>query len=242
MREEEYDVMFGLEDSYWWYRGFRKTISNMLSRYCGRTGGLVILDAGCGTGGNRMVLEGYGRVVGIDVSKKALRYYKLRGNADVLNASVKELPFREKTFDVVTSFDVINYFDVGDDHAALSEFHRVLKKGGLLLLNLPAFDFLKSEHDDAVYTKHRYTRGEIKNKLIKAGFEVKKSTYWNTLLLPAIAAIRLTKKRGSTPKSDLKQVYWPINSLLYYILLIESRLVKTLDMPLGLSVFCVARK
>jgi hypothetical protein len=148
---------------------------------------------------------------------------------------------------VVISLDVLYHLDVADDLKALREFYRVISRDGILLLNLPAYDFLKSSHDEVVHTRHRYTLRDVKNKVEGAGFTVERATYRNTLLFPLAMAARLLrkfhlqneKKRGS----DLGPLPGWLNRFLKGVLLFENRLIlRGLNFPFGLSVFCVARK
>src|SRR5262249_11867668 len=155
------------------------------ARLNGRAGGLDILDAGCGTGGNSRHLQRYGRVTGIDVSQHALRFARLRPGLALAHASVERLPFRDDSFDLVLSNDVLCPLHVSDDAHAAVEFARVLRPGGVLYLQLPAFDQLRSHHDAAVYTAHRFTAAETRKLLRSAGLQVRRVTYANALLFPA---------------------------------------------------------
>ena len=70
------------------------------------------------------------------------------------------MPFSENTFTAIVSADVLYHRDV-DDAQALLNFYRCLASGGTLLLNLPAYQWLYSAHDRAVYTVpalHKNTR------------------------------------------------------------------------------------
>ncbi|MBI5650633.1 MAG: class I SAM-dependent methyltransferase, partial [Chloroflexi bacterium] len=55
MRPDEYRVMFEIEDKYWWYRGVRALLRQLLPRYI-HSREARILDAGCGTGANLELL------------------------------------------------------------------------------------------------------------------------------------------------------------------------------------------
>ena len=114
------------------------------------------------------------------------------------------------------------------------------------MLNLPAYQWLMSRHDRAVGTRRRYTTGGLRRDLENAGFTVRKMTYRNMFLFPAIALKRLWDKRSGqdngSEKSDLETVPGAVNSLLRAVLILENRLLARLDFPFGLSVFCVAEK
>ncbi len=104
-------------------------------------------------------------------------------------ASTVQLPYADDTFDAVASLDVL-YIQGVDDAAALRELYRVLRPGGMLLLNLPAWEALRGAHDRAIRTRHRYHRPEVSRLLQEAGYRPEFLSYWNTALLPLVAAMR----------------------------------------------------
>ena len=75
------------------------------------------------------------------------------------------------------------------------EIKRVLSPGGHLLLRLPAYDWLRGRHDEAVHTARRFTVKGIKDLLHSTGFTVLHSSYANTILFP----FALGKARQSMP-------------------------------------------
>ena len=136
---------------------------------------------------------------------------------------------------------------VKNEMIVLEEFYRVLDRHGILLLNLPAYNFLQGRHDKAVHIKHRYIRKELKKKIEKADFKIEKITYRNTMLFPLIVVIRFLEKiflkNQKTIKSDLRPLPKFINKFLTYLLFFENRLIiSSLNLQFGLSLFCVARK
>lgn len=244
MKESEYRSIYSVEDAHWWYKGLREIVfSSLKSAVSGR---VFALDAGCGTGAvlKRLLEEGH-RAVGVDFSPTALAFCAERGLSRLVRGSVSELPFRDESFDAVVSLDVIYHAAVEDDVEALREFRRVLRKGGVLILNLPAFEFLRSPHDLANQTKRRYTKAMLAEKLKSAGFSIERVTYRNAALFPAIATVRLLKKAfaaGDSKDSDLGKVNPVLNSALTCVLSLENVILRRLDMPFGSSVFSVARK
>src|SRR6266536_3633419 len=184
MEREQYDLMFAQEERHWWYVGMRRISTALLERYpplVEQSGGrpLDILDAGCGSGGMTRYLGRFGRVTGVDLAPEALTLAKQRDLAQLARASVSKLPFLDGSFDVVTSFDVLYHLNVDDDQASLAEIHRVLRPGGIALIRLPAFDWIRGAHDEVVHTRHRYTRDELIGKLEDAGFRLEHATYAN---------------------------------------------------------------
>ncbi|MBF0233851.1 MAG: class I SAM-dependent methyltransferase [Desulfamplus sp.] len=244
MELNEYSTMFNVEDDLWWYRGLRALIFKYITNYFVGRKGLKLLDAGCGTGAFLSRCRNY-KSTGIDLSGEAVRFCKQRGLGNVGIASITNIPFSSSIFDIVVSCDVLCQLAEGHDEATLEEFNRVLKPGGVLILNLPAFEALKSSHDKAVHIKHRYTRSEVTKKIKKAGFEVEKISYRNFFLFPVAVVVRLVKKIFTSQEdlsSDLSLPHPTINKLLTCVLAIENKIMPGGDFPVGLSVFCVAVK
>ena len=242
MDPREYRIMAEVEDTHWWFLGLRALTFQSVCRYCPDGG--MLLDAGCGTGGLLRYLRRRAptfRACGMDLSPDAIRYLRSAAPLPVARASVEGLPFRDGSFDVVTSLDVL-YIEGVDDRRALREFFRVLKPGGLLVLNLPAFEFMRSSHDRAIHTRRRYRRPEVVGLFQEAGFTVLKATYWNALLFPVICLVRLARSRGTGEVSDVQKTPGLLNALLLRLLAMENRWVARSSFPFGSSVFCVGRK
>ncbi|MGA1796517.1 MAG: class I SAM-dependent methyltransferase [bacterium] len=246
MERHEYAVMFKMEEDYWWYRGLHDMVMRCISRFARHSQRARLLDAGCGTG-RLLQMFGGSDSYGIDCSPEAFKFLKVRGLANAARASVCGIPFKDKVFTLVVSLDVLYHCGVRDDVKAIAEFHRVLEPGGVLILNLPAFELFRGAHDAAVHTQRRYRIKDVRGKLEKAGFDIALITYRNTLLLPAAMAVRLMRRSGSRHghgvRSDLMSLPGWVNRLFYLILMFENRLLlQGLTFPLGLSVFCVAKK
>ncbi len=253
MNRDEYRVMYLIEDDFWWYTGMRTSMLDLLRSYLPSTNGRRprILDAGCGTGGMLTRLRSLGDAVGVDISPDAIAFCRARGlGAEVVSlGSIESLPFPADHFDAVVSLDVL--CDLVDDRAGFAELARVLRPGGILLLNLPAFQRLHSEHDLAVNNLRRYTRREVRRKLTAVGLRPLKLTYANTLLFAPAALVRLAKRwaahaalrgRREAARSDLTPPPAPVNRALAALFTAEGRLLRHVNLPIGLSVVAVARK
>jgi len=164
-----------------------------------------VLDAGCGTGGllARLARElPDAATVGIDIDETACRWAAEKSGRPVCAGSVDALPFADGAFTAIVSVDVLCHRDVDEAHA-LAQFHRCLAGGGILVLNLPAYRWLMSRHDAAVYNARRYTRGAVIRLLRAAGFRPIFTSYWNMILFPLMVATRkLLPATGSG--SDVK--------------------------------------
>lgn len=246
MEKELYEITYNMEDNYWWFVGLRELILSFKEKSSHKRTGLRILDAGCGTGGLLDRLRS-NRAYGIDISEEAIKFCKSRKINNVIRASVSSIPFSRDFFDLIISLDVLYHSWVKNDIAVLKEFYRVLDRDGILLLNLPAYDFLRSQHDKAIHTRHRYTHKELKRKVKKAFFKIEKITYRNSLLFPLMVIIRFLEKIFSKNKKiarlNLRPLPSLINKFLIYLLFLENWLILSgLNFPFGLSLFCVARK
>ena len=245
MHISEYENIYKNESRHFFYVGNHNTVLSLLSRYLkGKDKNKIkILDAGCGTGLLAQKMKIFGRVVGIDLSLEAIKFSKIRG-VEVKKASVTSIPFPENTFDAVVSIDVLYHQDVDDVQKAINEFYRVLSPGGLLILKVPAFNWLRGNHDITVHTKHRFTTREIEKKLKKSNFKIKKITYYSSFLLP-LAIIRRVIDTVSGSKESHSDVEMPnrlLNSFLILLFKIETIFLRFGELPFGLSVLVIAQK
>ena len=250
MEIEEYSRMRENEGSHWWYLATRKAVFSAVTLHLGTPPG-GILDAGCGTG---MLVEEYFRrfpaafVCGLDMSEEALSFSRRRGAANLLRASVLCLPFKEGSFQLVSSIDVISHGTVADDEAAVSEMARTLKPGGLMVLQVPAYEWLRSTHDKAVHTKRRYTKARILRLLSSCGLEAERVTYRNSFLLPPAFIFRKAKNLLAAAglidhkSSDLAKAGPLVNFCFHLLATAETLLLPFISLPFGTSVFAVARK
>lgn len=169
MSPGEYDRMAALEGAMWWYHGLHRQVNDALVRYRSELGD--VLDAGCGTGGTLLSIARTfpgARLHGLDIAEQACAYTRSKTGASVAVGSVDALPYPDGSFDAVVSCDVLGY--AIDVDAAVAGFHRVLRPGGLCVLNLAAYPWMLSYHDRAVGQVRRFTRTEAVALLQRHGF------------------------------------------------------------------------
>src|SRR5688572_29281315 len=176
MRQEDFEYLYNLEDRYWWFVAMRQITDVIVSNEL-RGKSLTILDAGCGTGYNvRHYQEAGHTVFALDIARDAVEGVRKRGFTQVCQASVTEIPYRDESFDVVFSFDVICQIPADANETAIAEMWRALKPGGHLFVRVPAFEWLRSSHDEDLHTMHRFNRDELGEKLRRYGMDVKFAT------------------------------------------------------------------
>jgi SAM-dependent methyltransferase len=243
MREEEYRAMFDVEERLWWYEGMRAITATILDHLKPQLNGGRLLDVGCGTGFSMKWLRerfNSSAAFGVDVSEHATEFWRKTGLDTVAVASAAALPFRANEFDLVTCFDVIYQLESHAAGEAIVEINRVLRRGGLLFIREPAYDWLRGSHDVAVSTRHRFTRGALRGLLESNGFVIRRASYANTLLFPAAVGHRLLSKGGDA--SDVREVPGLMNKTLGAALKLEARMLAHLSFPFGLSVIALAEK
>ena len=249
MDKEEYVKMFEFENRYWWYRGLHELVEYNVRRIKG-TGKekekLHILDAGCGTGRLLELLDKYGTVEGLDYSPEAISLCNRRGLRSVSVADLNDWTPPPDTYDIIVSNDVICTDSIRDDLETAAKFHRALKPGGYLLLNFPAFDVLRRNHDIAVSGKRRYRMKKTVGDYKKLGFHIAAADY----RLPLLFIIILIQKffsgifgsRGEVT-SDLKPLPAPVNGFFLWMNRMDNRVIRAgLQLPFGSSLFLVCRK
>jgi len=261
VRAAELEKMYRLEDTYWWFVARRALLRDLLARRLRRAfprgnarvweprlrgdrGPLCILDVGCGTGATLAVLTEFGQVVGIDSSPEALRWCRRRAPYHLVLARGEALPVKGEAADVITALDLLEH--IPDDGAAVVEFARVLRPGGLLVATVPALPWLWSGHDEALDHLRRYPASRLRQCLEQAGLEVVRLTPLIASLLPPVAALRLLQRvlsrKNAHPQTAFIVPPRPVNWLLTALLWLENRWALRWNLPLGVSLMAVARK
>jgi SAM-dependent methyltransferase len=239
-----FDVMAEQAQVHWWYRARRELVTQMLAGEV--RSGATVVDVGCGTGDNLPALEAAsgGAVVGVELSPYAIRHAprSAGGRVRVGVSRAEHLPFATGCADLVTSMDVIEHLD---DDAALAEYHRVLRPGGLVLLTVPAYQWLWSEHDDWAAHRRRYTRPRLVAAVERAGFRPLRTTYFNSFLLPPAAVLRRTPARRlvRVQQDELGAASPAVDRVMTGLAAVERRWARgRRTVPFGLSIVTLARR
>jgi SAM-dependent methyltransferase len=240
LRETAYREHYEVEDRHWWFRGRWAVIEAMLAR-TPLPPSPLILDAGCGTGGNLERYARIGRAEGVEPFPEAVQLCRERGFEAVTQGGLEDLPYEDNRYDLVAATDVLEH--VAPEQEALREMLRVTKPGGVLLLTVPAYMWMWTEEDDNLHHQRRYTRRRLREAVTKAGWEPRIATYFNSLLLPPIALARKLPRNSDGEQADLDRTPASLDGPLSLPMRLEARLIRAgVRLPAGVSVGIVCRK
>ncbi len=233
MNDIEYTKMNDVEMHHFWY----KTIHNLILQNTKQ--GITLLDLGCGTGGVvNKIKHQFQTVVGMDISELSLSFAKGK-NPDVsfIQSDLNDLKLDQK-YSQITCIDVLEYIE--DDNSFIQKIHDALAENGTFILNVPAYKWLLSYHDEKVGQQKRYEKKEIVELLERNGFKIKFITFWNTLLFPILLIKRKFLKSES---SDVDNIHPVTNKLLFNVMRIELFILRfKIRLPFGSSIFVVVTK
>lgn len=235
------------EQRHFWFRGLRQFIRPLVARATAGVRNPRLLDCGCGTGANLAVLGEFGQQFGFDLSSVGPTFARGYGQTRLAQASIARIPYSDHCFDVVTAIDVLYTLEENDERDAVAETFRVLRPGGVLIVNVAALSLLRGRHALRGNEVRRSSRRRLRRVLQRAGYTVERLTYTNFSLFPIILAVRLTQRLLglATPEETGIEMHVPpaiINESLAVLLTVEASLLRVMDMPIGSSLLCVARR
>lgn len=243
MKKVEYARMADREKSYWWHLGRLRIIETYLQQATKGKTDVKILNVGAGTGGTLAMLERYGTVDNVDISDDAIAFIKRLGYDRIKKVDGIKLPYKDKSYDIVGAFDVLEHIE--DDQVALKEWHRVLKDDGSILITVPAYQWLWSDHDISLHHFRRYTTSRLKAVAAGASLVPRKLSYAIVFSLPLVVGFRLLNKViGRETNSETSYVDVPrwVNKLFSGILYAEAKLHRIMPFLAGTSVITSLRK
>ena len=237
------DQYHRIEREHWWFRVRGRLLSDMAGAVVAPAPRPEILNVGAATGRSTELLQAFGQVHSLEYDQHCVDYCRDVLNLDVIQGSITALPYPNGSFDLVCAFDVVEH--VEDDQRAVSELIRVCKPGGYVIVTVPAFMSLWSDHDVVNAHFRRYRKGQLR-ALFTEGTAVR-STFFNTLLFPPIWLARrlgrLLKRPDTPPKPDNEWMQHPLTDKLFgSIFSIERPLLRKVNLPFGVSLAVVWRK
>jgi len=230
-----------LETGFWWFEARNDVIAWALQRWNGGRG--RFLEIGCGTG---FVAQGLSRrfpdllVSCSEFFGEGLAFAAQRlPGIPMLRLDARRLPFRD-AFDAIGAFDVIEHLDEDDD--VLAQVRKALRPGGILVVTVPQHPVLWSKSDELARHRRRYTRGELIQKLSRAGFQVLDMRSFVSFLIPLQLIARLIPSRSEYDPLDEFRIPSFANRALRFVMHIELALLRLgLSLPFGGSLLAVAR-
>jgi SAM-dependent methyltransferase len=233
------------EATHFWFRGFREFIAPVIRDLSQGRRDLRIIDCGCGTGHNiRLVLESYGRVVGFDLDAGGVAMSHASG-ARVVRAHAAYAPFASDSFDIATSFDVMQCLE--PDAAVVREMARMVRPGGAVVVSMAALEMLRGDHSESWQEVRRYTPASARALFAQAGLRVERVSFLFGTLFPLMLMVRFAQRllrpfRGHRPDTDIAVPAAPVNGLLTALVMAEAKISRRFSLPVGSSLLVVGKK
>jgi len=244
MNAETFEQMHLTGRDYWWYKAKERLMHLVLEQWdAGKhsTGNLDILDVGCGTGTMFGFLAELGQVTGLEPSIRATNYAATRHLANLVRADASKAPFASDSFDIISMFDSLEHMK--DDEGALINARRIIRDNGILLVSVPAFQWLTSWRETQLGHRRRYTRKTLARKLESSGFHIRFLSYMYAGLFPVLMLKSLKDRLIKPPesfKSDIVMLSEPWNGILASWFSMEAQFCCRYGLPFGTSVVCLA--
>jgi SAM-dependent methyltransferase len=254
MDERLHEQLREVGAAHWWYEGRRRILTSVLDEKLDPSSDRRLLEVGCGSGAMLAMLQRFGTVEAIEPDPGAVAHcqQQLSAVATVVEGSVPGDLRPGADYDVVAAFDVLEHLE--DDAAGLRAIRETLRPGGWLVATVPAFPSLWGRQDELSHHFRRYRRRGLERLASGAGFEIERLTYFNTILFPPIAIIRLAHRvvrrfrraKGERPLDRSDFDTGPGRSRLGGVLArlfgLERHVLRRADLPVGVSLLLVARR
>ena len=222
------------DEAGWWERQRAELIRQRMDALAGLSGRMI--DVGCGRGTMLDDERFEGQFV-VQVDSHIWAEWAARPGNYVC-ARANALPFRDGSFDVVGSFDVIEHLE--DDAASLAEQRRIAHQRGAVLTAVPADPRLWSAHDEAVGHHRRYTTSSLSDVAESAGLRIESSTHFFSFLwLPALLLRRSDARREASAGDGL--ISSIVGAGINALSALERAVTRRWSLPFGSSLLAVMR-
>jgi SAM-dependent methyltransferase len=231
------DALARAEDRHWWFEGRRRILRSVLTRI-GARGPLV--EVGCGNGANLEMLAEFGALTGIEPFPEDRERAASRGIGQVISGSLPDLLPASQRFQTVLALDVLEH--VEEEIRSAESLAGLVAPGGHLVVTVPAYQWMWSDHDVRNGHFRRYNRSSLRRLLQKTELRVDRVSYFNSLLLPPIAAVRVLGRLAGLSGAGTSRPQESVNRVLMKLLASESRLLARFNLPAGVSLMAVATR
>jgi SAM-dependent methyltransferase len=233
-----YDRMAELDSRHWWYRARREILGDLIRRRIPLPRDARILEIGCGTGHNLVMLKRFGRVDAVEIDAAARAIASRRLGHAVMEAPLPALTgVEDRAYDLVAILDVLEHVEA--DREALESIARKLRPGGRILIAVPAHPWMWSAHDVVNHHKRRYTKETLRAVVAAAGLRLEMMSWFNSLLFPLAAAARFAGKVRRKEDSDDKLPPRPLNALFEAVFGLERYAIGRVPFPPGVSLVAI---
>ena len=242
MGPDEYAYMYEFEDYHWWFVARRNLATHLIKSL--KISSPIILDVGTGTGSNLLSFSKLGESHGVDIASQAIEFCKKRGIKNVVQCSAEKMAYPDKTFDVITCLDLLEH--IPNPVETLSEMRRVLKDNGSIVIMVPAFRILWSQHDEALCHLRRYEKDSLLQDIHEAGLKAQNLGYFFCISFFIVAPIRIMRRffiSRAQPHSDTTTLPpKPLNWMLKSLFRLEAEIALRFGLPIGTTIYTVAVK
>lgn len=244
MKDIAYDKTAEFEKTHFWFLGRKEICLSLLDKALRNKSIDKILDYGCGTGEFLEELQRIYKnkeVYGADISEKSFEYCHRRGLNNIIN--LNEVELQDNHFDLISCLDVLEHIE--EDSEFLLKIKNLLRKNGIFLVTVPAYNFLWSGEDYVSCHIRRYNRKVLKKKLIEAGFNVIKISYFNNFLFIPLVLVLIAKRifhPRTMYESNLYEMNKFLNKMLAKLFASEKQFLKYISFPFGASIIAIVQK
>jgi SAM-dependent methyltransferase len=233
-----FDRMAEQDQVHWWYVARRKILAALIAREADLPKDARILEIGCGTGHNFEMLKGFGRLDALEVDAEARALACRRLGHEVGDAPLPDLPgVPDGRYDLVALLDVLEHVDNRTE--SLRSIAGKLAPNGKILITVPAYQWMWSAHDRAHHHKLRYSKKGLRRDAEAAGLRVRKLGFFNSLLFPVAAAVRILGNLAGKTSSDDQVPSRPLNAMFEKIFALERHVIGRMPFPAGVSLFAL---